>query len=75
MKESETDGKLAFLDCRVSRCNDKFVTSILERTPFRAWEQVFFYSFSCFRFKLNSISMLLYRDSKLVQTMFHALRI
>ena len=58
--DSESQGKLAFLDITVSRSNNKFVTSVYRKLTFTGLGTSFF-SHSPFLFKVNAIKTLLFR--------------
>ena len=65
--EEEVNRKLPFLDCLVTRENNKFTTSVYRKGTFTGLG-LSFLSFSPYLYKLNSIKTLLYRANSLSST-------
>ena len=62
--ESEVNGQLSFLDCVVSRGNNKFCTSVFRKGTFTGLGLSYF-SFSPMLYKINSMKTLIFRAYKL----------
>ena len=62
--ESEINNKLTFLDCLVTRRNNKFETSIYRKSTFSGLGLSFF-SFTPFVYKINVLKTLISRGSKI----------
>ena len=58
--ELETEGKISFLDCNINKNSGNFSTSVYRKSSFSGLGLSFF-SFSWYRFKLNSVKSLLNR--------------
>jgi hypothetical protein len=62
--ECENNGKLSFLDCTVSRHDNKFKCSVFRKSTFSGLGLSYF-SFCCDKFKINSVKTLLSRAYKI----------
>ena len=58
--ELEDNSKISFLDCKVSRVNKDFVTTVHRKDTFTGLG-INYYSFCPYRFKINSICTLVHR--------------
>ena len=68
--ELESRNKLCFLDCNITRCNNKFESSVYRKPMFTGLGLSYF-SFCPTIFKNNSISTLLFRAYKVSSTYFN----
>ena len=67
--ECETNNALSFLDVKVSRENNKFITSVIRKEIFTE-QGTSFFSFCFHNFKLNSIKTLVHRAYNIISNYF-----
>jgi hypothetical protein len=65
--ELESDNSLSFLDCKVTKSNGRFQTSVFRKSTFTGLSTSFF-SFCSFRFKLNGVQTLINRGFRICST-------
>ena len=65
--ELEANNSLSFLDCKVTKSNGRFQTSVFRKSTFTDLSTSFF-SFCSFRFKLNGIQTLINRGFRICST-------
>ena len=69
--ETESSNSLYFMDVRISRLNNKFITSVYRKPTFSG-QGISFFSFAPFLFKLNAIKTLIFRSYTICSS-YHAM--
>ena len=67
--ETENNNSISFLDVKVERSNDGFVTSVYRKPTFSG-QGTSYFSFCSFLFKVNAIKTLIYRAFKISSNYF-----